>query len=54
MQCKSADGLKWGTPFKSPSEQASVAALISEPLVSPFKIDLMLSRDKSESRIYRS
>ena len=41
--------IQWGTRFKSPSEQASVAALISEPLVSLFLSDFMLSRDKNET-----
>ena len=34
--------VQWGTRLKSPSEQGRVGALISEPLVSPFKGDFML------------
>lgn len=32
-----AGWIHWGTRFKRPSEQASVVALISETLVSPFE-----------------
>lgn len=38
------------TRFGGPSEQASVALLISEPFVSPFKGDFMFSRDESGTR----
>ena len=41
--------IQWGTRFMSPSEHASFSALISEQLVSPFKSDLMPSRNKSET-----
>ena len=39
--------IQWVTLFKSRSQQASVAALISEQLVSPCKGDLLLPRDIS-------
>lgn len=38
--------LQRNTRFKSPLGQAIITALISKPLVSPFKRDLMLSRHK--------
>lgn len=39
------------THFKSPSEQASITALIPEPLVSPFESNFTLSRDYCRAKI---